>query len=148
MFGGLYGDLPAAKDDAPAEASKPSWMAGLTTQLKPAPRKPAVHGPPPAALRAAAHARAAPPPRPAAASAAAVPAAAAPAAASPAPPVAPSLSATVADEYEPSRPNSYEEASRQRALKRKQEELEEKRRALERQRQARTARACPLATRA
>ena len=50
MFG-LYGDLPAAKDagDAPAEASKPSWATGLAAQLKPAARKPAVHGPPPAA---------------------------------------------------------------------------------------------------
>ena len=144
MFG-LYGDLPAAKDagDAPAEASKPSWATGLAAQLKPAPRKPAVHGPPPAALRAA-HARVAPPPqpRPAAASAA-TPATATPGPApAPAAAAGPSLSAAVADEYDPARPNSYDEAARQRALKRKQEELEEKRRVLERQRQVRTAARC------
>ena len=144
MFG-LYGDLPAAKDagDAPAEASKPSWATGLAAQLKPAPRKPAVHGPPPAALRAA-HARVAPAPqpRPAAASAA-TPAAATPGPApAPAAAAGPSLSAAVTDEYDPARPNSYDEAARQRALKRKQEELEEKRRVLERQRQVRTAARC------
>ena len=140
MFGGLYGDLPAAKDAGETPETKPSWTAGLAAQLKPAPRKPAVHGPLPAALRAG-HARPTPPPRPAAASAAAV---ATVTTVSPAPAPAsaagPSLSAAVADEYEPARPNSYDEAARQRALKRKQEELEEKRRALERQRQVRTGR--------
>jgi hypothetical protein len=138
MFG-LYGDLPAAKDAGDAPEAKPSWTAGLATQLKPAPRKPAVHGPPPATLRAA-HARPAPPPpRPVVA----VTTVTAPSP-SPAPAAAsvPSLLGSSADEYDPARPNSYEEAARQRALKRKQEELDEKRRALERQRQARTAALC------
>ena len=145
MFG-LYGDLPAAKDagDAPAEASKPSWATGLAAQLKPAPRKPAVHGPPPAALRAS-HARVAPPqpqPRPAAANAVTTAAATPSSAPAPSAAAGPSLSAAIADEYDPARPNSYDEAARQRALKRKQEELEEKRRVLERQRQVRTAGRC------
>jgi len=47
--------------------------------------------------------------------------------------------APVDDEYEPAKPNSYEEAVRLRALRRKQQELDEKRQRLATQLQARRA---------
>jgi hypothetical protein len=151
MFG-LYGDLPpAAKQDAadaPADgAPKTNWSSALAAQLKPAPRKPAL-APPPSVLRAAqqqaAHARALPlpPPRPSAAAAPPAPPGAGASVQSPPLAHAPraaaaSLSAVSAEEYDPAVPNNYDDAVRARALKRKQEELEEKRRALDRQRQVR-----------
>lgn len=137
----LYDDLPAAKD-TPAEASvdagKSSWSTALAAQLKPALRKAVpVVGPPPSVVRAAQAAKAPPRPTAAAAVRTAVGAGAAVSSTVAGGAASASLSAVVREEYDPAVPNNYEAAARQRALKRKQDELEEKRRALERQRQAR-----------
>lgn len=130
-FGGLYDDIPTAKD-APSEAKPkpkpPSWTASLLPpalrqrpSATPAPPRPPPRPPQPPA----------PPPPP-------------PPAALPAAP-GPSMLVAVEDEYDPSKPNSYEEAVRQRALRRKQEELDEKRQRLATQLQARRAAAADAA---
>lgn len=134
MFNDLYADLPAASDGGEA-APRSAFSGGAFSaapQLQPIARKaPMVVAPPLSVLRPHAAKPSAPRPR--------AVAAAAPHAALSRPDV-PSLAAEATDEYAPALPNSYDDVLRSRALRRKQEELEEKRRALERHKQELEAR--------
>ena len=127
MLGGLYGDLPppsSAGDDD--KASSASVWSSATKMAPPTLRKPSTTFVPPPSLLRNQHLR---PPKAASASASAAPATAAPVvAAEPAPapsfqPAFVAVQSTVLDEYDPARPNDYEDYRKDKLRRAKEAEL-------------------------
>ncbi|KAL6839679.1 hypothetical protein ACP4OV_030618 [Aristida adscensionis] len=123
MLGGLYGDLPPPSSSAGDDdkASTASVWSSATKMAPPTLRKPAATFAPPPSLLRNQHAR---PPKPAAAAAAApVVEVAAPAPAASFQPAFVAVQSTVLEEYDPARPNDYEDYRKDKLRRAKEAEL-------------------------
>lgn len=149
MLGGLYGDLPAAKnaneENASAEkASRPEgWSSGVKAMIPPPRAKNTLVSPPPSVLRAQALGKPKPSPRPADTLAAKNRVSEERPVVQVSTPtyVGASLKTELADEYDPARPNDYEEHCRERIRQKREKEVleqrEKQRKEMERERQER-----------
>ncbi|OEL30760.1 DNA-damage-repair/toleration protein DRT111, chloroplastic [Dichanthelium oligosanthes] len=124
MLGGLYGDLPPPSSSAGDEdkASTASVWSSATKMAPPTLRKPSTTFAPPPSLLRNQHLR---PPKPASASAAppVVVAEPAPASAATFQPAFVAVQSTVQEEYDPARPNDYEDYRKDKLRRAKEAEL-------------------------